>query len=155
MDATRVAELKSALKQRVDQIDEGITKGVKVDGSNVEVSQETANHIRSLMGEATEIKSLLDAGIRLESVRQVFDYVREHLGEDIGSANIVISGTSTVLVRSGDELIDVLRKGQGVLNVLALSGVKDEVDARIVELFPVATAEDRAHHPSAAGAGAG
>ena len=101
------------------------------------------------------IKSLLDAGIRLESVRQVFDYVREHLGEDIGSANIVISGTSTVLVRSGDELIDVLRKGQGVLNVLALSGVKDEVDARIVELFPVATAEDRAHHPSAAGAGAG
>ena len=29
--------------------------------------------------------------------RQVFDHVREHLGEDIGSANIVISGTSTVL----------------------------------------------------------
>ena len=63
MDATRVAELKSALKQRVDQIDEGITKGVKVDGSNVEVSQETANRIRSLMGEATEIKSLLDAEV--------------------------------------------------------------------------------------------
>ena len=63
MDATRVAELKSALKQRADQIDEGITKGVKVDGSNVEVSQETANRIRSPMGEATEIKSLLDAEV--------------------------------------------------------------------------------------------
>ena len=98
------------------------------------------------------IKSLLDAGIKLESVRQVFSYVREHLGEDISSANIVISGSSTVLVRDGAELIDVLRKGQGVLNVLALSGVKDEVDARIVELFPAPSAEDRAHHPSAAGA---
>ena len=98
------------------------------------------------------IKSLLDAGIKLESVRQVFSYVREHLGEDISSANIVISGSTTVLVRDGVELIDVLRKGQGVLNVLALSGVKDEVDARIVELFPTPSAEDRAHHPSAAGA---
>jgi len=98
------------------------------------------------------IKSLLDAGIKLESVRQVFSYVREHLGEDIASANIVISGSSTVLVRDGAELIDVLRKGQGVLNVLALSGVKDEVDARIVELFPTPSADDKAHHPSAAGA---
>jgi DNA-binding transcriptional MerR regulator len=95
------------------------------------------------------IKSLLDAGIRLESVRQVFQYVREHLDEDVSSANIVISGTNTVLVKTGEELIDVLRKGQGVLNVLPLSGVKDEVDARIVELFPTATVEDRAHHPSA------
>jgi len=98
------------------------------------------------------IKSLLDAGIKLESVRRVFDYVREHLGEDIVSANIVISGSSTVLVQDGPELIDVLRKGQGVLNVLALSGVKDEVDARIVEMFPTANAEERSHHPSAAGA---
>lgn len=99
------------------------------------------------------IKSLLDAGIRLESVRQVFDYVREHLGEDITSANIVISGNSTVLVRSGEDLIDVVRRGQGVLNVLPLAGVKDEVDARIVELFPNATQAQRAHHPSIAGAG--
>jgi DNA-binding transcriptional MerR regulator len=98
------------------------------------------------------IKSLLDAGIKLESVRRVFAYVREHLGEDISSANIVISGDRTVLVKTGEELIDVLRQGQGVLNVLALSGVKDEVDARIVELFPTASAEDRAHHPSTAGA---
>ena len=64
--------------------------------------------------------------------------------QTIASANIVISGSSTVLVRDGAELIDVLRKGQGVLNVLALSGVKDEVDARIVELFPTPSADDSA-----------
>lgn len=82
------------------------------------------------------IKTLLDSGLKLESVREVFTYMREQLGEDISSANLVISGKSSVLVRSDGELIDVLQKGQGVLNVLALAGVKDEIDARIVELRP-------------------
>lgn len=87
------------------------------------------------------IKTLLDAGLKLESVRQVFSYMREQLGEDISSANLVISGRSSVMVRSGEELIDVLQQGQGVLNVLALSGVKDEIDTRILELRPAAAAE--------------
>ena len=79
------------------------------------------------------IKTLLDAGIKLESVREVFEYLREHVQEDIASAHLVISGSSVVLAR-GDELIDVLNNGQGVLNVLSLSGVKDEVDAQLVPL---------------------
>jgi len=79
------------------------------------------------------IKSLLDAGIKLEQVRQVFAFVREHLGEDVASANIVIEGKRTVLVRTGDELVDALRQGQGVLNVLPLAPVKDELDARVLE----------------------
>ena len=90
------------------------------------------------------IKTLLDAGLKLESVRKVFTYMREHLGEDVSSANLVISGTSSVLVRSGEELIDVLQQGQGVLNVLPLAGVKEEIDARIVELRPPATAAEAA-----------
>ena len=65
--------------------------------------------------------------------------MREHLIEDITSANLVISGRTSVLVRSGEELIDVLQKGQGVLNVLPLAGVKEEVDARIVEFRPAGT----------------
>lgn len=88
------------------------------------------------------IKTLLDAGLKLESVRKVFTYMREQLGEDISSANLVISGSTSVLVRSGEELIDVLQQGQGVLNVLALAGVKDEIDARIVELRPAAELDD-------------
>jgi DNA-binding transcriptional MerR regulator len=95
------------------------------------------------------IKTLLDAGIRLESVREVFAFMREQLGEDIASANLVINGSRSVLTRSGEELIDLVRKGQGVLNVLPLAGIKDEVDARIVELQP-ATAQS----PAAAGGGA-
>ncbi len=81
------------------------------------------------------VKNLLDAGIRLEQVRQVFTYLREQLGEDIASVNLVISGQRSVLARTGDEIIDLIRNGQGVLNVLPLAGVKDELDAAIVQ-FP-------------------
>ena len=79
------------------------------------------------------IKTLLDAGIKLESVREVFAYLREHVTTDIASAHLVINGNSVVLAH-GNELIDVLNKGQGVLNVLSLAGVKDEVDAQLVPL---------------------
>ena len=86
--------------------------------------------------ELKAIKSLLDAGIKLESVREVFSYLRDNLGEDVTTVNLVISGSNSVLVHTDGEIIDLLRKGQGVLNILPLGGVKDEVDARIVALFP-------------------
>jgi DNA-binding transcriptional MerR regulator len=79
------------------------------------------------------IKSLLDAGIKLESVRTAFTYLREHVDTDIASAHLVISG-SDVLLCDGDQLIDVMRKGQGVLNVLAIGGVKIDLDKQLVQL---------------------
>lgn len=86
--------------------------------------------------ELKAIKTLLDAGLKLENVREVFRYLRENLGEDVTTVNLVISGRGSVLVRSGEEIIDLLRQGQGVLNILPLAGVQDEVDTKIVELFP-------------------
>ena len=86
------------------------------------------------------IKTLLDAGIKLESVREVFNYLREHVTADIASAHLVISG-QTVVLAQGDELIDVVKQGQGVLNVLSLAGVKNDVDAQLVPL--------RVDHPQA------
>ncbi len=73
------------------------------------------------------IKTLLDAGIRLETVRSVFEYLREHVKTDIASAHLVINGSSVVLC-DGDQLIDVVNRGQGVLNVLSLSAIKADVD---------------------------
>ena len=82
------------------------------------------------------IKSLLDAGIKLESVRQAFTYLRNNVGTDIASAHLVISGSDVVLC-DGDQLIDVMRRaGQGVLNVLPLGGVKLDLDAQLVALAP-------------------
>jgi DNA-binding transcriptional MerR regulator len=86
--------------------------------------------------ELRAVKSLLDAGIRLELVREVFEYLTLHLDEDVTRVNLVISGTS-VMVRTGEEeIVDLIRHGQGVLNILPLAGVKEQVDARIVELYP-------------------
>jgi DNA-binding transcriptional MerR regulator len=86
------------------------------------------------------IKSLLDAGIKLESVRTAFEYLRTHLETDIASAHLVISGSDVILC-DGEQLIDVMRRGgQGVLNVLAIGGVKSDLDSTIVELAGTSTA---------------
>lgn len=83
--------------------------------------------------ELKTIKKLLDAGIKLEQVRKVFTYLRQHVSTDIASAHIVIDGGSVNLC-DGDQLIDVLQNGQGVLNVLSLGGVKEELEADLAPL---------------------
>ena len=85
------------------------------------------------------IKQLLDAGIKLESVREVFKYLRSHVDTEIAAAHIVISGKAVVLCQ-GDQLVDVVRNGQGVLNVLPLANIKSDVDAMIVSLADRSTA---------------
>ena len=87
------------------------------------------------------IKKMLDSGIKLTSVRDVFAYMREHVDTEIAAAHIVIDGSSVVLC-DGDNLVDVLRHGQGMLNVLPLSGVKDEVDRRIISMETRAAAAE-------------
>ena len=80
------------------------------------------------------IKSLLDGGVKLEQVRQAFAFIREHLGEDVSSANIVLSGKGTVVVQTEDELVDTVRNGQGVLSlILSVGPVKAELDATVLE----------------------
>ena len=83
------------------------------------------------------VKTLLDNGIKLESIREAFSYLRDQLGEDVTAAKLMIAGNSAVLVREGDDLVDVVNRyqGQGVLNLLALDGVKEQVD-NAIELFP-------------------
>ena len=85
------------------------------------------------------INRLLDNGIKLEKVRAIFDYIRNELGVDISSANLVIDGANAAIVRSQDELIDALQRGQGVL---PLSNIGREVDAAIIEFRPAATDAD-------------
>jgi DNA-binding transcriptional MerR regulator len=87
------------------------------------------------------VKKLLDAGISLERVREVFAYLRDRAERDIISAHLVISGKS-VLLCDGDQLVDVVQRGQGVLNLLSLAGVKQELDRDIVPLHGEDGAED-------------
>ena len=86
------------------------------------------------------IKKLLDGGQSLHAVRKVIDRLRVE-GENVGSAQLVIAGDSVALVRDREELVDLLRGGQGVLSIfLEVAGVKKEVDAAIDQLIPAGEA---------------
>ncbi len=87
------------------------------------------------------VKKLLDAGIRLETVREIFTYLRERVDGEVASAHLVISGNQVILCE-GSQLVDVVRRGQGVLNLLSLAGVKQELDRDIVPLHTDDGVED-------------
>jgi DNA-binding transcriptional MerR regulator len=83
------------------------------------------------------VKSLLDAGVKLQAARAAIDYLREDLGEaEWETASLVLDGSNSVFVRDGDALVDLVRKGQGVLNIVPLGSMVHELDAAIVELAP-------------------
>jgi DNA-binding transcriptional MerR regulator len=86
--------------------------------------------------ELKAIKQMLDAGLSLQRARTAIEHLREHVGEDLASAVLVIHGKESILVRTNEELIDLLRGGQGVLSVIAMQGVQGEVDTAIRELRP-------------------
>jgi DNA-binding transcriptional MerR regulator len=78
------------------------------------------------------IKRLLDAGVSLQAARRAIECLRSS-GEDLASANLVIDDRRSVLARSGEEIIDLLKGGQTVLNIVPLGGVVSELDAAITE----------------------
>ena len=81
------------------------------------------------------IKRLLDAGISLQRARQALDVLRA-AGQDVGATNLVLNGSQSVLATSGEEIIDLLKGGQGVLNIVPMSGVVSELQAAIHDIEP-------------------
>jgi len=79
------------------------------------------------------IARMLHAGLSLQSVRRAVTYMRDNLDEDVAAANLVLADDS-VLIRTGEEIVDLLRGGQGVLNIVSLAGVKEELDTAITSL---------------------
>lgn len=82
------------------------------------------------------VRTLLDAGISLQSAREALDALR-YGGIEVASTNLVLSGNTSLLARDDGQLIDLLKGGQGVLNiVLPLAGVveKLEADIRSIEM---------------------
>jgi len=98
------------------------------------------------------IKRLLDAGLKLQQARQAVECLRGDLGVDLASAQLVLADSRSILATSDGELVDLLAGGQGVFNVLPLSGVVSELEAAIVELTattsPAKVTDER--HPAAA-----
>lgn len=94
------------------------------------------------------IKRLLDAGLKLQQARQAVECLRGELGGDLAAAQLVLVGSRSVLAHSDGELVDLLAGGQGVFNVLPLSGVVSELEAAIVEIGAPAP-EAAPRHPAA------
>src|SRR5580704_6075372 len=91
------------------------------------------------------IKRLLDAGVSLQAARRAIECLRSS-GDDLTTANLVIDDRRSVLAHSGEEIVDLLRGGQTVLNIVPLGGVVSELAAAITNLGLPA--------PPATGAGA-
>jgi DNA-binding transcriptional MerR regulator len=79
------------------------------------------------------IKRLLDSGVSLQAARRAIECLRSS-GDDLASANLVIDDRRSVLARSGEEIIDLLKGGQTVLNIVPLGGVVSELEAAITDL---------------------
>src|SRR3984885_12256761 len=80
------------------------------------------------------IKQLLDAGISLQRARRAVECLRDGLGGDLASSNLVLVGSNSVLAHTDGEVVDLLKGGQGVLNIVPLSGVLEELDAAILQI---------------------
>jgi hypothetical protein len=65
----------------------------------------------------------------------------------------VLNGSGSVLARTDGEIVDLVRKGQGVLNIVPLGGMVDELDAAILELRPQPEADVAASPRSTATGG--
>ncbi len=90
------------------------------------------------------IKRLLDSGVSLQRARKAISCLEEDLGEDLGSANLVMEGASTILAKTEEAMFDLLKAGQGVFNIVPIGSVVQEVDAAIASL-----SDDRSHEINA------
>src|SRR4249920_2907875 len=97
------------------------------------------------------IKRLLDADISLQAARKAIEYLREQLGADLASAHLVLDGSNTVLVQTGDQIVDLLRNGQGVLNIVSLGPVVTDLASELHDVEPEERVAVSPDHPSVTG----
>jgi DNA-binding transcriptional MerR regulator len=81
--------------------------------------------------EVKVIKSLLTSGVSLNRARQAVECLRNSLGADLASSSLVLSDAGSVLAHDDGDLVDLLRGGQGVFNIVPLANVVAELTTTI------------------------
>ena len=79
------------------------------------------------------IKRLIDAGISLQQIRTAIDHLRARGVADLTQVTLMSDGVSVFECTSDDEVIDLLRGGQGVFGI-ALGGVWRDIEGTLAEL---------------------
>jgi DNA-binding transcriptional MerR regulator len=94
------------------------------------------------------IKRLIDAGISLQQIRTAIDHLRARGVEDLTQVTLMSDGVSVFECTSDDEVIDLLRGGQGVFGIAlgvvwrSIEGTLAELPAERAEAEPVPHAHD-------------
>ena len=83
--------------------------------------------------EVKVIKSLLNSGVSLARARQAVECLRNALGADLASSSLVMSDAGSVLAHDDGDLVDLLRGGQGVFNIVPLANVVAELTTTIAK----------------------
>ena len=79
------------------------------------------------------IKRLLDAGISLQQIRTAVAHLRARGTDDLTRVTLMSDGATVYECTSNDEVIDLLRGGQGVFGI-AIGGVWREIEGSLAEL---------------------
>jgi len=86
------------------------------------------------------VKRLLDAGITLQQIRTAIAHLHDRGVEDLTSMTLMSDGVSVYECTSDNEVIDLLRGGQGMF-AIALGGVWRDIEGTLSTL-PTQRIED-------------
>jgi DNA-binding transcriptional MerR regulator len=79
------------------------------------------------------VKRLLDAGVSLQNIRIAVEALRARGIDDLAEVTLLSDGTSVYECTSSEEVVDLLRAGQGVFGI-AVSGALRELRGSLAQL---------------------
>lgn len=79
------------------------------------------------------VKRLLDTGVSLQNIRLAVDALRERGVADLAQMTLLSDGTTVYECTSSEEVVDLLRGGQGVFGI-AVSGALRELAGSLATL---------------------
>ena len=79
------------------------------------------------------VKRLIDTGVSLPNIRAAVRHLAERGGDDLGRITLMSDGATIYECRSPDEVIDLVRGGQGVFGI-AVGSVWREVEGALANL---------------------
>lgn len=97
------------------------------------------------------IRKLLDAGVSLRRIRKAVQYLRKNLGAQPSGTTLMSDGSTVYACESEDEIIDLVKRGQGVF-AIALDKVWEDL-AGSLGAQPSAVADRPVRQGRARGAG--
>jgi DNA-binding transcriptional MerR regulator len=96
------------------------------------------------------VKRLLDTGVSLQNIRAAVDALRARGVEDLARITLLSDGTTVYECTSSEEVVDLLRGGQGVFGI-AVSGALRELVGSLATLPGERADGSEETGPSAAG----